>query len=521
MSNDIKTSITARDAEEMLDTATQNPDKTDFTCPPDGVRGLSTITRQKIATDLSFTGDTGGALSDVWIVQWDHEPTLPNASSGSWFLGNAEEDTNGYVPGQLILASSLGSGWTGTYATSLITGGLCIYYMPPGTSPFPSSTAGKGPIVPTAVKQLVYSTDVMHDLVRVLGSNYELVDVTNALNQQGTCFQGAWDANQEDQQSYQLQIGTGGTTGTSVLQAFVARPGLCPPGNVQELIKLNNNRMAAAKEGTFVMNRLDWANNKPSSQDGVSEVYQSITDHPVCGGRRLYLGINNQNSIQIVSSAGTPNTSIVTLNQNGTQSCRVYPTAVQMNATVLVGLNATWSASLSREMTTQCFIRPGSLYSAFARMSYMPVDYGVLGALQNVMDNLQMFAPSKSNKTGKFAKMAKSLWKKVAPVVKPIAGIAGTALRGYAPESVNQAFDAAKRVVERVNEENPYEGALREFGNMDLLDYTSEGPSKAERRKAAVAAAMAEGGVAAEKIKEKLLAKKAKKKSKKGESSKK
>jgi len=502
-----KIHVTAQDAEEMLDTATQNPDKQDFTCPPDGVRGLSTITRQKLARTVSFK--IPGALSDIWLVQWDHEPTRANGCTGSFYVSTAAEDAPGYRAGVLVPPPQVS--WTDAgYANTLVTGGLCIYYMKPGQSPFPAAD-GSGPYAPLAVEQMLYSDDVLHDMVRVLGSNFELVDTTNALNQQGNVFQGAWDANQEDEQGYQLEIPSlppPAVPGLAVAYSS-CRPALCPPGTTDDLVKLNNNRVAAAKEGLFVMNRLDWSNNKPSSSDGLSSIYQSIDDHPATGALRVYLRVANADTI-FVPSAVTPPANPVTISTNATQTCRVYPTGVQMNCTVLTGLHADYTATISRTVTTQCFIRPGGKFSAFARMSYMPVDYAVLAALQNVMDNVQMFAPSSSNASGKFAKMAKGLWKKVSPIVKPIASVAGTVLRNYAPSGIKAAIDASEQVVQDVYRANPRMGPLMNLSREELLDFNAPPSQKKARRKKALAALAeqeAPGAVAAVKRERKKLAK--------------
>lgn len=458
---------TRKDAEDMLDTAMCNPDVPNFTCPPDGVRGLSTITRQKIVHNVSWQDNTTLPAYDLWIVQWDHEPTVPGNCSARYYCSTQPEDVSSYIPGQLTYPEAFSGYAGGGYATSLLTGGICIYYMRPGQSPFPASD-GSGPFAPIFVKQLLYSDDVLHDNVRVLGSNHELVDTTNTLNQQGSCYQGSWDADQETIDSFSI-LGTNDDGVTIHIQNFDARPGLCPPGTTEDLVKLNVNRVGAAKEGYFTMNRLDMCSNKPSSQNGVNECYQSIANHPGLTGQRLYLVLQNQ--VGIVQTTGTGAIAYV---NNSTQACRVYKTATQMNCTVLQSLSTSYAASVTREITTQCFIRPGSSYSAFAKPSYEPVDYTMLAALQNVMDNVQMFAASKANKNGSFARAAKGLWNKVAPVIKPIAGIAGTALKSFAPPAVAQAMDAAGKVVDYANRNPEFAGkdALKMFPDKtELLNW--------------------------------------------------
>jgi hypothetical protein len=426
-----------------LDTATQNPDSTNYQCPPDGVTGPSTVARQKLATTIA---NGGSDQYDWWVVQWDHEPTVANSCRGQWMASNDVENGAGYNAGDLINCDAANSNqWaSGGYATSLITGGLCIYKMAPNTSPFPAED-GSGPFAPISTTQLIYGTDVLHDNLRVVGSNYEIIDTTNALNQQGNCFQGAWDANQEVIDSYNLTntVNTGSSDNQG-FQVLFCRTAFCPPGVTDDLTKLSLNRVASAKEGTFVMNRLDMLNNKPCSNAGITAVYSSINNHPALAQHRCFLVMTN--------TQGWANSSGWNPSANRTQVSSIYKTAVQMNCTVLTGLSTSYTATVSREVTVQCFVSPGSVYLPYAKARHVPVDYNILAGLQNVMDNLPVFEPSKANKTGKFASLAKGLWKKVAPIVKPVAGIVGEALIGKAPESVKQVFGGAEQLLNQVNQ---------------------------------------------------------------------
>jgi len=424
------------DVEGMLDTVTANPDTSDYAVPPDGVRGASTIAKQKIATDISWTKAGGGGPYDLWIVQWDHECTVAGDTNALYYCTEQPEDTTNYFPGNLIDPLLAAPTWSSSgYAVGMVTGGLCIYYMPQGKSPFPSNVAGVGPWPPQFVDQLLYGNDMLHDNVRVLGSNYELVDTTNALNQQGNCYQGAWDANQHDTTMYGI-VSIENTDYLQFQQGSV-RNAQCPAGSTQDLVKQPSNRMAAAKLGTFVMNRLDMSDNEPSNSMGNNTVYESIADHPLMGGRRLFLVSSTNNTLQVQISTGS-----VTFIRNGTQKCRCWMTGVQMNVTVFNSLNATYAATVSREMIVQAFIRPGSDYAAFAKMNHGVRNTAILDRLQNVMDELQMFQPSDSNRNGKFAKAAKSLWKKAVPIVKGAIGVANVVAPG-ATKKAAAAVNAA------------------------------------------------------------------------------
>jgi hypothetical protein len=194
--------------------------------------------------------------------------------------------------------------------------------------------------------------------------------------------------------------------------------------------------MAAAKLGTFVMNRLDMADNEPSNCTGNNTIYESITDHPLLGGKRIYLVATTTTTLNPATDGS------VTVNTNVSQSCRCWMTGVQMNVTVFNSLNATYAATISRELIVQCFIRPGSKYAAFAKMNHGRRDTVLLDRLQNVMDELVMFQPSDSNRNGKFAKAAKTLWKKAVPIVKGAIGVANVVAPG-ATKKVAAAANAA------------------------------------------------------------------------------
>jgi hypothetical protein len=457
-----------QDVEGMLDTVTANPDATDFAVPPDGVRGASTIAKQKIATSISWEKAGGGGPYDLWIVQWDHESTRKRETNAVYMCSEQPEDTAGYFPGNLVPVTTVAPGWVGAgYTVGMVTGGLCIYYMKQNTSPFPSADgAVLGPVAPVFVDQLLFADDVLHDNMRVLGSNYELCDTTNALNQQGNCYQGSWDANQEDDANFSL-VDVQPTLINSGNAAV--RQAQCPPGIVEDLIKQPANRMAAAKMGTFVMNRLDMSDNSPSSSFGNNTVYESIDTHPLLNGRRLYLVARTTNNISIISASG-----LSTFQRSGTQTCRCWMTAVQMNVTVFSSLNLTYAATISREIIAQCFIRPGSRYAAFARMNHGRKDSVMLDRLQNVMDELQMFQPSDSNRNGKFAKAAKTLWKKAVPIVKGAIGVANVVAPGLTKKAAAAANAAtgglagevvggvkkAKKLKKKIKKELAEEGQL-------------------------------------------------------------
>jgi hypothetical protein len=426
----------AEDIQGMLNAVTVNPDDPTFACPPDGMKGTSTITSQKIVKTLSFAD---GVARDVWIVQWDHEPVSEEQQTIAFYQTTVTPVTDpAFQTGAL---TNLPPDWeTNGYTTFLITGGVCAYVMKVGESPFPASD-GSGPKAPIRTVQLVFGEDVFHDLARVLGTNIELIDTTNALSQQGNCFQGAWEQNQQNNQPFfALDVDAG--TGVTAFTPLIGRVGMCPPGTTSTLVKTAENRVSAAKEGFLAMSRVDYSDNRPSSGvGGLTATYQSINNHPNALGRTIFLVLTNQPTINKAVD-GT-----ISIGNNASQQALLYPTSVQLNCSVLTGLNSLWAANISRELVAQCFTYPDSKYIAFAKRNNAITDSGTVDILTNVMAEIPMFHPSKSNKNGKFAKMAKNLWKKAAPIIKPIAGIAARQLIGYTPDSVQRVMKGAETIV--------------------------------------------------------------------------
>jgi len=418
---------TVNEAEKMIDTVCQNPDYSGFSALPDGVKGTSTLTKQTIATSLKMSSVNGVPYtdSDFWFVQWDFEVDQPGQVQALFAFLRVDAGGNP-IPGVFSLAS-VDAGWNAAgYASGITCGSFCIYEMQRGRSPFPASD-GTGPYTPRAVQQLTYGGDMLHDAVRVLGSNWEEVDTTNQLNQQGNLYQGAWESNQEIQSGYTdfTPVGSASTT----FQTLNADTAFGPPGTSASLIKMPENRVGAAKEGSFTMNRLDLENNKPTFASGyLNKVY--ICDHvpnlaalPSIANKVLMV-VTNANYLNIFVAAGTATNNLSTQVRN-----RAWPTKVQMNTMILSGLNAAFSANVRRTMTTQCFVGPQSDFIAFAKTNWTQSDPMILSELQNAMDATQMFSKSDENFNGKFAKKMKENFKKVSTIARPIANIGKTALK--------------------------------------------------------------------------------------------
>lgn len=299
-----------------------------------------------------------------------------------------------------------------------------MYIMTPGQSPFPSTAAGiKGPMAPLKTIYLDFDDDMLHDDCRVLGCNYELIDTTNALDQQGSAYSGGWDTQTtaKDQVIVENALAPEDSTRVSSNYCFV---NALPPGDTASLVALNNNRIGKAKDGIFAHCRMDWSHCKPTfGRDGNHILYgpKANSSCPIDSTTALTIG----DGWALANGAAYIGGSY----QNSARGL-IYKTALQMSATVFTGLKPTYSATIERKLTTQCFVPPSSKFKAFARLTHNPVDSALMDKIQNVMDATPEFWPSKDNANMKFFKAGKSLFDKVLRIAKPLASNAMLAMPG-------------------------------------------------------------------------------------------
>jgi hypothetical protein len=425
--------------EDMLDTLCTNPDVSNFSALPDGVRGSATVSRQKKTIQLGFAGST---VYDVWIVEWPEEPLTNNNLVANYYVTEYALPAVGFGNvGQICTADNLSiPGWDDAgLATSLQIGGLCIYYMNVGFSPFPSNVQlgqpGSGPYAPIVTQQILFGEDLFHDFARVLGSNWEYVDQTSKLNQQGSIISGAWES--VSGLTTQLTLGTTGDASGRDFANLTARTFALPPGDSSNLTKNPHSRSAASATGLFALTKLDMANNKPQSGFGVCDAFISISDHPLCNGKTLMLVCTNASRL----TEDTASHAIAAIAPISALNTLVYPTAREMSCTKIAGLSSNWSSIFTREIITQCFTDSNSKYVAFAKPSWVPANSQLMDDLINTMDTINPFAPSASNFNGKFAKGAKAAFKKVAQ--SPLAKMAVNIAKPMLPPVAQQALDLA------------------------------------------------------------------------------
>jgi len=462
--NDNSIKPSSQDVAAFVDTALQNPDTEDFGSPFDGIRGLSTITRQKTSFDLIISDVVApGGTADIYITQWNFENKGATTANMFYCLdqGPVSAAPSPGLFDMLGTDGALPTTWTGAGLTlNIPAGSLAIYVMKPGTSPFPSSTPGiKGPVAPLKTRFLNFDEDVLHDCVRVLGSNWELMDNTNNLAQQGALFQGAWDVPSKLTQYCTRRAQThSGVADTFVYTLpTVCRQSSLAPGSPQELTKLNNQRTAVAKEGTLVMNRMDWDDNEPDYGVSLNEIYIGEPENSsIALNGRSQIGLIQNGTFQNYQTAVA--TGVVSSGYQTDSVGQSFRTGIQMNMTCVQGVQSVYSATITRTITTQCFINPRSIYRAFAKVSHTPVDYAIMQRVQNTMDNTPMFWPNKANGLGTAFKFAKSIWNKAAPIVKTVAPVAkmmlppqvALALKGAEALAKGPAATVAKEMAKAV-----------------------------------------------------------------------
>jgi len=421
-SNADKTIPTTEDLDLAANTVFSNPDTDAIGLPPDGYRGLATTTVQRVQD--SITGSSYGQPVDVWYVQWPFEPVGQGGQNvGIWMYGFGQDAS--FAQNQLQPTSSISTWTTGGFAGTLEVGGLCCYVMKRGQSPFPGPY---GPFDPLETKRLLFGEDVLHDNARVIGGFYEVIDTTNALNQQGTSYHASIE-NPTNEKVFVYGIDNPALTpGTSSSTSWSnCDQELCPIGDPAEMSKVMNSLTLAAKQGVFAPARLNLEGNSPTQGLGYNAVFVAGDQY---GGNRLntserivlYFG----NSLYLTQENPEPPSTAYRCHFNypGQPHGKVYKTNLSMQVSLFTGLSSTFSHTFFRRLATHCLTVTGSKYYSFAKYSMVPPDPDAMAALQSAIDNTPDFYPSESNGNGSAWKSLKGKFKKAYSTIKktPVLG---------------------------------------------------------------------------------------------------
>jgi hypothetical protein len=401
----IKVSPTQEDIDLAANAVLSNPDTDTFGLPPDQFRGLGTTTAQRITQQIKL--DNFGQPTDVYVVQWPFEPVGTSGNSvGIFVAGMADESSQGVVTPAPSLV-----GWDPAFAGTITMGGLCVYIMEAGKSPFPGPN---GPYLPLAVEQLRFGEDMLHDSARAIGGFYEVINTTADVFKQGTSYHASLE-NPTNEVASLTYVSTNG--GNPAVATFVCDQELMPFGSTTEMTKVRNNATLAAREGVFAPSRLTVLDNAPTRGINYSAIYvggNQAGTLTLTGGRRF--GILYGNGAVLTHTVAGAVTSYF---QNGANTGKAYKTNMSLQMSVFQGLNTQGSLTLVRRLVSHCLCTTGSDYYSFASYGSVPPDSSVMDALAKAVDLTPDFYPSSSNKNGKAWKLMKGVFNKGLKAAKP------------------------------------------------------------------------------------------------------
>jgi len=415
-----------------------NPDDSKIGMLPDGYRGLSTLTAQKLQKQINL--QTYGVPTDLWVVQWPIEPVGTAAIDAGWLIG-LENGTTDY-PNVVRLANSNPDWAAGGFANSLRIGGLCCYVMEAGKSPFPGPN---GPYNPLDTIQLNYDKDVFHDNARLIGGYYEVINTTASLYTQGSSYHASLENPTNETATvlftsipYGSPIPPGATRayGTVVVdQDYV------PLGDVSVMQKVRNSATMAAKEGVFAPLRINVCDNAPTQGISANTLFTGPTSFGsfTCpaGGRVLLScgGLVRESYVE-----GTPNTDPQAVIQSFTG--KAYKTNANVQVSAFLGLAAQTSFTVIRRAISHCLCTPSSEYFSFANYGDVPPDGAAMSALQAAIDITPDFYTSEWNANGKAWGKMSGVFKKALKAAKPFVAPVKAMAKQVAAPMIQSAIQA-------------------------------------------------------------------------------
>jgi len=425
-------------------TLVQDPEFSEYAAPDDGLIGQSVIAQQTIQVDVSAPS---GQPCDMWVVNTGFEVQAGDNLVADFTIRGTNGSTQ-YPLNQAPNYSQLTNPTAGQ-----LWGGLMIYMMSPGQSPFPSSTATTvGPCPPLATYRLVYDSEMIPDLsssdqVRVIGSSFEVIDTTANLYQQGNSVAASFVHSNNNRDLFNFSTNTDLSGVSGYLGTTVAQHRFLPPGDIESLRKQPGAYTGKAKDGIFAYTPSVWP-NVPSGGFNNAVIYEggdAVTPTPSDLGN-VSLLVGNVNAIQMPTVSLTQ--TLVTY--PGPMSASRLVSTSEIAVAVFTGLPAQYTASVQRKITVQRFVAPGSPYVAFAKVQQGKFDPIGFARICNAIAEIPRFYPSSYNRTGAFARLAKKAFnatKKVAGTVAKAALPAAT--RGLLAGGPMGAMSASLPVVRR------------------------------------------------------------------------
>jgi len=419
----VKLVPTSEDLTAAASTVLGNPDSDVVGLPPDGIRGLSTTTSQRVQYTVKSNEEY-----DLWVVQYPFEPVGFADPIGGFVIGfdTAPTSTPNYC-------KSAGSDplWTGAgLATTLPVGGLMLYTMRPGQSPFPGTS---GPYTPISSHRLNFGPDVLHDNARVVGGFYEVINTTAALYQQGTSTHASIEnpTNEVFDALFDFSgrlLSPPAVFPYDVPNAMVTcQQEQMPIGDLAEMTKVGNSLTLAAKEGVYAPARINLEDNSPTSGMGYNAVFLggSVAAGLDFGTRRIGLSVTTGVIVNSYTHTSAPNTNQPESVIPGSTARGVaYKTNLNMQVSAFTGLTKESVFTVFRKITSHCICNTGSKFFSFAKYGGTPYSATAMAALQAAQENTPDFYPSASNKNGSAWKKMSGVFKKAMKIAAPVVNTA-------------------------------------------------------------------------------------------------
>jgi len=378
-----------------------NPDTEAVGLPPDGFRGLATMSTQRLQKVIAC--ETYGELVDVYVVQWPCEPVSEFDSNVAQFVYGFGGP--GYAQNVVKPVTGLPA-WSGL-ATGLQIGGLCAYVMKRGQSPFPGPA---GPYDPIETVRLVYDADMFHDNARLIGGFYEVINTTSSLYQQGQLTSASIENPTNEKVFVMLENIPTTFPGVRVIGGADFDQELMPFSGTEEMMKVPNSSSMAAKQGVYAPLRLNLEDNSPTLGLGYNSIFVGGGQYAtgaLSGDQRICLVYGNALGVRCTQQDNVIN-SVDCYGITGTAAKgKVYKTNACMQMSVFTGLSQQTALTVVRRATSHCLSATGSQYYGFAQYSSVPPNPDVMAGLQAAIDATPDFFESASNANGKaFKKLA-------------------------------------------------------------------------------------------------------------------
>lgn len=399
----------------FLDSATANPDRQDNGGGiPDHIAGQQLVLRNQISTQVDAIGVVASdATYDLWMVDWDVE--VVTASYG-YYRARNNSGANGL--------------WDDTYGLQLPVGGLCLYVMASGRSPFPSDNPSTiGPVAPLRTIQLIFDSTLLQERSRVIGKNFKAAYTGNDLNRQGLITQSAM-YNYKNENFCAINPGAVANNPSATFMADIID---MPPGSAPALMAYKRAVQKKVEKGVFQHAIMNYTDSMPQRKNGKIRIYFSSVK-PTGSSTYLDLFIGN----------------VLDFNAIITRTAGYWETSSNIHMAVWTGLIGNGTVQVSREMIVQNFPSYGDQFFNLCEPAPYCNDL-VIQDMINAQRTSVQFWDFNDNASWKFAKSMISTYNKVkkiaAPIAKAVIPAPQLALINAAAKAAKPYTSVAKAVV--------------------------------------------------------------------------